>query len=154
MPICKWVGNLLKLFALKELHRDCSRKPLRSLALSIVPHESRVPNMPVDFVCSFFRAERQKGAFEIMKAKKRLSPFERLLRIIERETFNQTLELQLPRTEKINTDFVLGYRVALNYMLEQAYLIYNDRFPAEMLFMDERTEEASELLRNLLKRGS
>lgn len=110
--------------------------------------------MPVDFVCSFFRAERQKGAFEIMKAKKRLSPFERLLRIIECETFNQTLELQLPRTEKVNVDYILGYRAALNFMLEHAYRIYNNRFPAELLLMDERTEEASELLRNLLKRGS
>lgn len=84
---------------------------------------------------------------------RRLSPFAQLLRFVEGALFDLALELQLPAPER-NLDFMLGYRTALNIVLEQAYAIYNRRFPGELALLDERTEEATErLLAALKKRG-
>ena len=83
---------------------------------------------------------------------KRYSPFQELLRYVEGAIFDLTLELQLPTTEKRNPDFVFGYRCALNLILEKAYAIYNRRFPAEFILLDERTEEASQRLLEALKK--
>lgn len=81
-----------------------------------------------------------------MKGKSKFSPFQELLRAIENEIFNLALELQRQTSDERNLDFILGYRCALNVILERAYAIYTRRFPAELLLIDERTEEASELL--------
>lgn len=83
---------------------------------------------------------------------KRLSPFQELLRYVEGAIFDLALELQLPSNEKRNSDFILGYRCALNLILEKAYSIYNRRFPNEFITLDERTEEASQRLLAALKK--
>ena len=83
---------------------------------------------------------------------KRFSPFQELLRYVEGAIFDLALELQLPSNEKPNYDFVIGYRCALNFVLEKAYAIYNRRFPAEFITLDERTEEATQRLLEALKK--
>ena len=88
-----------------------------------------------------------------MNKQKRLSPFEQLLRAIEREIYDLVLELQYPGTE-INWDFVVGYRTALNVLLEKAYSIYNRRTPSEFISMDERSQDTTLKLLELLRRGS
>lgn len=87
-----------------------------------------------------------------MKGRKKLSPFEQLLRAIERELYDLTLELQKEH-KGLNMDYMQGYRAALNVMLEKAYAIYNRRFPGEFVALDERTEEATAKLLKMLKRG-
>ena len=81
---------------------------------------------------------------------KRLSPFEQLLRAIENEVFNLALSSQ--SKEKMNTDFVIGYRCALNVLLEKAYAIRNRRFPADFITLDETKEETTKRLLEALKR--
>lgn len=83
---------------------------------------------------------------------KRYTPFQELLRYVEGEIFDLALDQQLNSSEDRNYDFVLGYRCALNLVLEKAYTIYNRRFPAEFLALDERTEEASLRLLAALKK--
>lgn len=87
-----------------------------------------------------------------MRGSKKLSPFEQMLRAIESELYDLTLELQ-GEHEGLNMDYVQGYRAALNVMLEKAYAIYNRRFPGEFIALDERTEEASKKILAMLKRG-
>ena len=85
--------------------------------------------------------------------KSRISPFEQLLRSIEDEIYNFSLELQLKKEEKLNTDFCLGYRCALNYMLERAYAIYYRKYPENFIPLDMRTEQATlQLIVALLKK--
>jgi hypothetical protein len=86
---------------------------------------------------------------------RKLSPFAQLLKFLESEVFDLSLTLQNAGARTFNIDFVMGYRCALNVILERAYSIYNRRYPEGMLALDERTEEATEiLLRMLKKRGS
>lgn len=58
-----------------------------------------------------------------MKKRKRLSPFNELVRFIENESFDHSLRLQ--RNQQINPDFALGYSTALNFVYIQAMAIYN-----------------------------
>lgn len=64
-----------------------------------------------------------------MSYKKRLSPFEKLVREIEAYlveiSFNSQLALHSNTAE--NTEFVLGQCVALRHILEISYGIYNKR---------------------------
>ena len=88
--------------------------------------------------------------------KKRLSPFYALLNYIENEIFDLVLDQQLPKEDRTfsNADFVMGYRAALNLMLEKALLIHARRYHGETLFLNPTTEEASARLIELLeKRG-
>ena len=64
-----------------------------------------------------------------MRGRKRLSPFERLVREIEGAVSDIVYQSQLHelRNEPENTDFVLGYFTACRYLLERAYAIYNSR---------------------------
>jgi hypothetical protein len=57
-----------------------------------------------------------------MKKRKRLSPFNELVRFIENESFDHALKLQLD--EPVNLDFALGYSTALNVVYTQAMAIY------------------------------
>jgi hypothetical protein len=88
--------------------------------------------------------------------KKRQSPFYALLNYIEGELFDLVLDQQLPREERTfsNPDFVIGYRAALNLMLEKALCIHARAYNGEMLLLNPTTEEASAKLLELLeKRG-
>lgn len=64
-----------------------------------------------------------------MRGRKRLSPFERLVREIEGLLADTVYQSQLHelRNEPENTDFVLGYCSACKYLLERAYAISNSR---------------------------
>lgn len=75
-----------------------------------------------------------------------------MLKIIENELFDLSLQLQSADTDKVNLDYILGYRSALNVILERAYGIYNRGITGEMVFLDERTESATELLLLSLKK--
>lgn len=88
-----------------------------------------------------------------MKGRKRLSPFAELLRVVESEIFDLTMELQREGTEW-DASFVMGYRCALNVILERAYAIYNRQWVDGFGSIDERTESASEYLLQQIKRGS
>lgn len=89
-----------------------------------------------------------------MKNKKRSSPFQQLVSEVENALFDLELSIQLNDADKLNLDFVIGYRCALNLVLEKACTIYNRRFPASAVMLDERTAEASEILiAELKKRG-
>lgn len=73
-----------------------------------------------------------------------------MLRAIENEVFNLALSAQ--SNEKMNNDFIIGYRCALNILLEKAYAIYNRRFPADFITLDETKEETTKRLLEALKR--
>ena len=75
-----------------------------------------------------------------------------MLKVIENELFDLSLQAQSADIKKLNLDFLQGYRSALNVLLERAYAIYNRRFPAEFVFLDERTENASQILLEALKK--
>lgn len=64
-----------------------------------------------------------------MRGRKRLSPFERLVREIEGLIADTVYQSQLHelRHEPENIDFVLGYCAACRYLLERAYAISNSR---------------------------
>lgn len=64
-----------------------------------------------------------------MRGRKRLSPFEKLVREIEGLVADTVYQSQLHelRNEPVNTDFVLGYFSACRYLLERAYAISNSR---------------------------
>lgn len=64
-----------------------------------------------------------------MRGRKRLSPFEKLVREIEGCVADQVYQSQLHalNNEPENLDFVLGYFSACRYLLERAYAIYNSR---------------------------
>lgn len=81
---------------------------------------------------------------------KRLSQFEQLLRAIENEVFDLALSSQ--GNEAQNDFFVIGYRCALNVLLEKAYAIRNRRFPADFITFDETKEETTKRLLEALKR--
>lgn len=88
--------------------------------------------------------------------KKRQSPFYALLNYIESEIFDLVLDQQLPKEERVfsNRDFTMGYRAALNLMLEKALTIHARAYQGEALFLNPSTEEASARLIELLeKRG-
>ena len=87
---------------------------------------------------------------------KRPSPFTQLLRYVENELFDLSLDLQLPREERRwqNADFIHGYRAALNLILQEAYTIYNRRMHSEFISLHPAKEESTERLLELLeKRG-
>lgn len=88
--------------------------------------------------------------------KKRLTPFYALLNYIESEIFDLVLDQQMPKDERTfsNPDFTMGYRAALNLMLEKALTIHARAYQGETLFLNPTTEEASARLIELLeKRG-
>lgn len=64
-----------------------------------------------------------------MKGKKRLSPFEKLVREIEAYLADICFQSQLAlySDTPMKTDFVLGQCIALRYILERSYAIYNRR---------------------------
>ncbi len=64
-----------------------------------------------------------------MRGRKRLSPFEKLVREIEGLVADTVYQSQLHelRNEPENIDYVFGYFSACRYLLERAYAISNSR---------------------------
>jgi hypothetical protein len=85
---------------------------------------------------------------------RKLSPFMQLLRVVESELYDLSLQMQYTGSKNYNPEFVLGYRCALNVILERAYAIYNRRYPDGIGALDEREESATEYLLRIIKKGS
>ena len=87
-----------------------------------------------------------------MKKKKRLSPFEELYSLIEQEICDLVLKAQL-YDEYLNSPYWVGYRVALNYMLDRATAIYNRGWRYQNIGTDYRKLDAHEEILKAKKRG-
>lgn len=86
-----------------------------------------------------------------MRGQKRLSPFQQLIRAIEGELLTLSVQCQTTPAEELKLDYVLGYRCALNVLLERAYAIYNRQWLPGTFELDECSESASETLISALK---
>ncbi len=82
----------------------------------------------------------------------RLSPFAALMRFVESELYDLSLECQIKGLENMNTSFVLGYRTALNRVLAHSQGLYYRRYYTNVVMLDERTEETSQILLEALKK--
>ena len=77
--------------------------------------------MPLTYVCDVLSAQARKE--KIMKGRKRLSPFEELMRFIEQlEVENKFTVLY---GKNVNHDFVLGFTTAINSIYTMGITIYN-----------------------------